>query len=261
MFVNGMYPRKSLKHNFFGPGKTWNLVLAGPGKSWKLVVHCQYEHWVGKYYYYGRISDEWCCIKQKLLLCVCEGTMWTFWLATRLRRRRGATWCREQLISTLTSRHGSVASAQVCWLAYITLLILLPLLLLHLFSGLCSMTYWVSRYQKDKSFWILLKLRWKSGIGICWTICKSFASCSRQTTIPVLHQSVIYGPDAFAFPATQPQLKSIEGKQWYNTGIEKAVLRVYSITLSQKNKASYLLLSITLPDADRFTRYFHWQTR
>jgi len=45
MFVNGMYPDKSLRTGFFGPGKPWNLVLTGPGKSWKSVVQCQYEPW------------------------------------------------------------------------------------------------------------------------------------------------------------------------------------------------------------------------
>ena len=38
MLLNGMYPVKSLKHDFFGPGKPCNLVLAGPGKQWFFVT-------------------------------------------------------------------------------------------------------------------------------------------------------------------------------------------------------------------------------
>jgi len=51
------------------------------------------------------------------------------------------------------------------------------------------------------TFWILLQLRWWVGSGISWTICKSFAHWSRQTTMPVPHHSVFYRPDSL--PATQ----------------------------------------------------------
>jgi len=37
MFVSGIYPGKSLRTQFFGSGKPWNLFLTGPGKSWKSV--------------------------------------------------------------------------------------------------------------------------------------------------------------------------------------------------------------------------------
>ena len=43
MFVNQIYPGKSLKTNFVSPGKPWNLVFASPGKSWKTVFYCLYE--------------------------------------------------------------------------------------------------------------------------------------------------------------------------------------------------------------------------
>jgi len=33
MFVNGVYPGKSLKMRFLSPGKPWNLVFASPGKQ------------------------------------------------------------------------------------------------------------------------------------------------------------------------------------------------------------------------------------
>jgi len=65
-----------------------------------------------------------------------------------------------------------------------------------------SQTTRVSRYQKGKPFWILLKQETVSGSGISWATCKS-ASRSRQITMPVPHHSkVFYRPDAL--PATQP---------------------------------------------------------
>jgi len=33
MFVNGVYPGKSLKTRFLSPGKSWNLAFASPGKQ------------------------------------------------------------------------------------------------------------------------------------------------------------------------------------------------------------------------------------
>ena len=59
----------------------------------------------------------------------------------------------------------------------------------HPFNGHLSRTTRVSRYQKGKPIWILLKQETVSGSGICWAICKS-APCSRQITTPALHHSV-----------------------------------------------------------------------
>jgi len=69
------------------------------------------------------------------------------------------------------------------------------------FNGPFSGTTQVSRYQKGKPIWILLKQETVSGSGISWAICKC-ASSSRQTTMPAPHHSVFYRPDAL--PATQP---------------------------------------------------------
>jgi len=66
-----------------------------------------------------------------------------------------------------------------------------------------SRTTWVSRHQKGKPFWILLKQEMMGGSGISWTICKSFAPHSRQITMPVPHHSIFYGPDAV--PDAQPR--------------------------------------------------------
>jgi len=49
--------------------------------------------------------------------------------------------------------------------------------------GPLSGTTQVSRYQKGKTFWILLKQEAVNGSGVSWAICKS-APHSRQTTMP-----------------------------------------------------------------------------
>jgi len=59
----------------------------------------------------------------------------------------------------------------------------------------------ITRYQKGKTIWILLKQETVSGSGISWAICKS-APRSRQITMPAPHHSVFYRPDAL--PAAQP---------------------------------------------------------
>jgi len=55
------------------------------------------------------------------------------------------------------------------------------------FNSLFSRTTRVSRHQKGKPFWILLKQEMMGGSGISWAICKSFAPHSRQITMPVPH--------------------------------------------------------------------------
>ena len=71
----------------------------------------------------------------------------------------------------------------------------------HTFNGPLSRTTQVSRYQKGKPIWILLKQETVSGSGISWAVCKS-APHSRQITTPAPHHSVFYRPDAL--PAAQP---------------------------------------------------------
>ena len=66
----------------------------------------------------------------------------------------------------------------------------------HPFNGPLSGTTRVSRYQKGKPMWILLKQETVSGSGISWAICKS-APRSRQITTPAPHHSVFYRPDPF----------------------------------------------------------------
>jgi len=68
-------------------------------------------------------------------------------------------------------------------------------------TALCPGLPGLSRYQKGKPIWILLKQETVSGSGISWAACKS-APCSRQITTPASHHSVFYRPNAL--PVTQP---------------------------------------------------------
>jgi len=54
--------------------------------------------------------------------------------------------------------------------------------------------------RKVKPIWIFLKQEKVSGSGISWATCKS-APHSREITMPALHHSVFYTPDAL--PAGQ----------------------------------------------------------
>ena len=71
----------------------------------------------------------------------------------------------------------------------------------HPFNGPLSGTTQVSRYQKAKPIWILLKEETVSGSGISWAVCKS-APLSRWITTPAPHHSVFCRPDAL--PTAQP---------------------------------------------------------
>jgi len=84
----------------------------------------------------------------------------------------------------------------VCWSGFYGLdaipvvqpslqLFLLLLLILHPFNGLFSTTIWVSQHQKGKPFWIYWSDRQWTGSGVSWTTYTSFASRSRQITMPV----------------------------------------------------------------------------
>jgi len=72
---------------------------------------------------------------------------------------------------------------------------------IHPFNGPLPGTTRVSRYQKGKTIWILLKQEAVSGSGISWAVCES-APRFRQTTTPAPNHSVFYRPDAL--PVAQP---------------------------------------------------------
>ena len=71
-----------------------------------------------------------------------------------------------------------------------------------------SRTTRVSRYQKGKPIWILLKQETVSGSNISWAVCKSAPRC-RQITTPAPHRSVFTGRVPFLPPNQQRQ--STEG--------------------------------------------------
>ena len=85
----------------------------------------------------------------------------------------------------------------------------------HPFNGPFSGTTQVSRYQKGKLIWILLKQGTVSGSGVSRAICKS-APRSKQITTPASHHSVFYRPDDL--PAVQPT----SSKHWrHNSNYHK----------------------------------------
>jgi len=79
----------------------------------------------------------------------------------------------------------------------------------HPFNGPFSETTQVSRYQKGKTIWILLKQETVSCSGISWTICKS-ASRTRQITMPAPHCSVF-------LQAGCPSCRPTVSKHWRQT--------------------------------------------
>ena len=80
----------------------------------------------------------------------------------------------------------------------------------YTFNGPFSGTTQVSRYQKGKPIWILLKQETVSGSGIHWAICKS-APRSRQTTMPAPYHSQFFTGRMPFHPPNQ-QRQSTKGK-------------------------------------------------
>jgi len=66
-----------------------------------------------------------------------------------------------------------------------------------------SRTTWVAVTRKVNHSGFYWSKRWWGGSGISWTICKSFASCSRQITTPVPHHSVFTGRMTYLAPASK----------------------------------------------------------
>jgi len=94
----------------------------------------------------------------------------------------------------------------------------------HPFNGPFSGTTQVSRYQKGKTIWILLKQEIVSGSGISWAICKS-APRSKQITMPTrpfcrLTNSVK------ALKARNQQLKCGNTEKNYPVRVWRAFLRI-----------------------------------
>jgi len=90
--------------------------------------------------------------------------------------------------------------------------------------ALFSWTTWVSRYQKGKPIWILLKQGTVSSSGISWAICKS-APHSRQTTIPTPHHSVLQAGCPSCHPINSVEaLKAVCASQCLNYTVTKLAM-------------------------------------
>jgi len=90
--------------------------------------------------------------------------------------------------------------------------------LLNPFNGLFSRTTWVSQHQKGKPSGFYWSKRWWGGSDVSWTICKSFAPCSRHASTPPLS---FYRPDAL--PAMQPTASKHWRNNRYDVEIEKKI--------------------------------------
>jgi len=89
-----------------------------------------------------------------------------------------------------------------------------------LFNGRFSRTTRVSRYQKGKTIWILLKQETVIGSGISWAICKS-ATRSRETTMPAPHQLISFFTGWMPFLPPNQQCQSTEGKFFMTKNLSK----------------------------------------
>jgi len=93
-------------------------------------------------------------------------------------------------------------------------IIISPTTPLHPFNGLFFRTTCVSKHQKGKPFWILMKQKMMGGSGISWTIWKLFAPYSRQITAIFPQHSLFTGRIPFLPPNWQHQ--STEGTStWF----------------------------------------------
>ena len=108
----------------------------------------------------------------------------------------------------MLSSSGSEANCKLLYSIYIYMYLYTHT---HTFNDPFSVTTQVSRYQKVKPVWILLKQETVSGSGISWAICKS-APHSRQITTSASHRSVFYRP--YALPATQTTACEGNSKYW-----------------------------------------------
>ena len=107
------------------------------------------------------------------------------------------------------------------------------LLLLQPFYDPLSGTTRVSRYQKDKPFWILLKQRWWGGSGISLTICKLLALHSRRQPCQHLITQIFTGQMLFLTPNQQHQ--STEGRK---------ISQMHKINCNCNQKLGHLHLSL-----------------
>ena len=128
----------------------------------------------------------------------------------------------------------------------------------HLFNGPLSGTTRVSRYQKGKPIWILLKQETVSGSGISWVICKS-APCSRQITTPAPHHSVFLPVGCLSCRPTN-SVKALKAIATYFAHCRIFQQCAYRISFPHKlasSTAILILFVILLPISNRFRYLDH----
>jgi len=90
--------------------------------------------------------------------------------------------------------------------------------------GNCALLHIIATctvHQKGKTNLDLLEQEIVIGSGISWAICK-FTPCSRQITLPALHHSVFYRPDALsAHPANSVKALKAKKRMEYEVGGSK----------------------------------------
>ena len=112
-----------------------------------------------------------------------------------------------------------------CWVLHLVADVTLTELLLHyihltaFFPGQPGL----AGTRKANHSGLYCSKRWCGGSGISWTICKSFAPCSRQMTTLVPHHSVFTRrPDDL--PAAQPTAS----KHWRHKGVSSEISKIVS---------------------------------
>ena len=87
---------------------------------------------------------------------------------------------------TQTFRPSSMSRSPVSQIIQDNMLITLYYNAILLYYYIRLITFFTTTWhQKGKPFWILLQQEMMGGIGINWTICKSFAPRKRQITMPL----------------------------------------------------------------------------
>jgi len=130
-------------------------------------------------------------------------------------------------------------------------------------TALCpGLPGWAST-RKVKPIWILLKRDTVSGSGISWAVCKS-APRSRQITMPALHRSVFYRPDALS--VAQPTVSKhwrqdrTKVKKWKPEKLEskKRVCSEVSVNSRGIRGVSSQQKKLFTPIMPLFTKQWNW---
>jgi len=98
-----------------------------------------------------------------------------------------------------------------------------------IYNNTCLMTSFLGQPRCWKAKIIL------SGSGISWTICKSFAPCSWNITVPALHHSIFTG--RMLLLTANQQCQSTESNELYDTITEKIAQSYYVTSVIYHSKS------------------------